>query len=55
MQKPAVTIGRLQLGPVCAKRAGLVLKRQRFRASEAVGERDSRQIDWLETEGIACK
>ena len=43
---PAVVIGGQPLGPVCARKAGLIEPKRRRRASEA--ERDSRTRDLFE-------
>ena len=43
---PAVVIGGQPLGPVCARKAGLIEPKRRRRASEA--ERDTRTKDLFE-------
>lgn len=43
---PAIVIGGLPFGPVCARKAGLIEHKRRRRASDA--ERDTKTMDLFE-------
>jgi hypothetical protein len=47
MQKPAMTIGKLNIGPRCARRMNLLQRKPRKVAVEVVREVDPRQRDWV--------
>lgn len=48
MTKPAMTIGKLNIGPRCARRMNLLQRKPRKVAVEVARFVDPAQIDWLE-------
>jgi hypothetical protein len=53
MVKPFLTVGRMALGPRCARKAGLLERKPRKVSVEVARFADPRQIDWVEVVAVA--